>query len=104
MKVQVLSIEARGAFDIFDVEMLVGATIYTSQVRVDVFKLGGDSVQHASSERDLWEILQHNARAVGKIYKLVFKIYNGKEVELPVTISENLPINLTFARQPAFAD
>ena len=104
MKVQVLSVEARDAFNIFDIKMLVGANIYTSQVTVEVFKLGDDYVQHASSERDLWDILQHNARAVGKIYKLVFKVYNGQEVELPVTISEHLPLNPIFARQPAFAD
>lgn len=105
MKVQVLSVAAREAFNIFEVEMLVGTNIYTPQVTVEVFELGDtDYVQHANGERGLWDILEHNARAVGKIYKLVFKVYNGEEVEFPVTITEHLLTNPIFARQPAFAD
>ncbi len=104
MKVQVLSVAAKEVFNIFEVEMLVDANIYTPQVTVEVFELGDDYVQHANGERGLWDILEHNARAVGKIYKLVFKAYNGDEIKFPVTITEHLPTKPTLARQPAFAD
>ncbi|MGB0388584.1 MAG: hypothetical protein ACPGWR_27505 [Ardenticatenaceae bacterium] len=107
MKVQVLSIETSEDFNIFDVVLLVGANIYTCQVTIDAFKLGGDYVQNASNNTDLWQIAQHNWYVISKIHKLVLALYNGQEVELPVTILEDLPISPVLAgdfREAAFAD
>ncbi|MGB0384863.1 MAG: hypothetical protein ACPGWR_08585 [Ardenticatenaceae bacterium] len=103
MKVQVLSIEPKQKLNVFDVEILVGANIYTFEFKVEVFKLGEHNAQNVSSCQELWDTLQHHPGVITTIYKLVLNVYRGQEVQLPVTITEHLAINPLLAPRMAFA-
>ena len=104
MKVQVLSIDPSQKLNVFDVEILVGANIYTFQIEVKTVRLGSDYAQNVSSSQHFWDTLQHHPGVITTIYKLVLNVYRGQEVELPVTITEHLAINPLLDRQMAFAD
>ncbi len=90
MKVEVIEIKSKRQANIFNVNVLVGKCLYTLPVEVQDARIGDYDGLIANSDKYAWETLQHNARVIGKIYRLVLEVYSGGKVSLPATITEDL--------------
>lgn len=104
MKVQLMEIKSKSQGHVFDVDVLVGKCLYTLPIEVQETKIGDYDGLIANGDRYAWETLQHNARAMGKIYRVVLEVYSGGKVSLPATITEHLALSPILARQTAHAD
>ncbi len=91
MNIQVLDIQPRKQGHLFDVQVLVEKEPDVFKVKVQEDKMDKPSIQVASADRHSRQRMQHDARLMSQIDRLVLKVYNGQEVTLPLTITEHLP-------------
>lgn len=89
MNIQVLDIQPCLEGHLFDVQVLVEREPDVFKVKVQEDKMDKPSIQVASADKYSRQRMQHDARLMSQIDRLVLRVYNGEEVLLPLTITEH---------------
>jgi hypothetical protein len=83
VKVQVLELKPGGGARTFDILVAVGEDKYVFSATVD-----DDDIPVVQSEDNYWRVFQTNPMIAKEIHKLVYALYRGQSVTLPVDVGE----------------
>ena len=78
------------------VEMHLNSDMHVFQIDVDCNRIGTQDLRVIHGSRDFYRILQLDNTLISPILKAVAHVYDGIEIDLPMTIQESLPHHDNF--------
>ncbi|MCL1462985.1 hypothetical protein [Argonema galeatum] len=88
MNVQVLSIEPGKEKGTFNVAISIGDRQHSFTMKGETNIIANKELHAIMGDKDFWEIFKFNQHLAQEVYKLTAKVYNGKDVQLPMAIGE----------------